>query len=218
MTELLFECLDSRPQPYAAAPTLLFRLRVVATGSDGPATVHALALRCQLRIEPRRRRYSDEEAELLGEVFGTRSRFGDTLLPMEFAQVSVVLPQFTGSTEVDLPVPCTYDLEVGLGKYFHALREGVVPLALMFSGTLFGRGETGLWIEQVPWHSSAEHRMPVTVWQELVDTFYPGSSWLRLRRDTVDALLRYKSAHAVPDWDGVMTALLAAEREPSHDH
>ena len=48
MTELGFEVLDVRPQEHAASPHLLFRLRV--TESSGEA-VHAIALRCQLRIE-----------------------------------------------------------------------------------------------------------------------------------------------------------------------
>ncbi|MGW5821046.1 DUF6084 family protein, partial [Streptomyces noursei] len=58
MTELSFDCTGVRADRYAAAPTLLFRLRI--TAADG-ARVHALALRCQLRIEPARRDYDDEE-------------------------------------------------------------------------------------------------------------------------------------------------------------
>ena len=51
---------------------------------------------------------------------------------------------FTGTTEVDLPMPCTYDFEVTGSKYLHALRDGFVPLLLLFSGTVFTRGQLGV--------------------------------------------------------------------------
>ncbi|WAL69313.1 DUF6084 family protein [Amycolatopsis cynarae] len=207
MAELSFDCLRVTPLRHAAAPTLVFRLRV----TDPTCTpVHAIALRCQLRIEPQRRGYAPEEAELLTGLFGERSRWGETLKPMQFATASVLVPGFTGSCEVDLPVPCTYDLEVAAGKYFHALRGGEVPLVLLFSGTVFGKGERGLWVEQVPWHHEARHRMPVPVWRELMEQYFPGSAWVRLHRDTVDALLRFKSRNAIPTWDAAMERLLAA--------
>ncbi|MET1087380.1 MAG: DUF6084 family protein, partial [Arthrobacter sp.] len=54
MTSLAFEVLDIQPEPYAAAPQLTAKLRV--TESTG-AAVHAIALRCQVRILPQRRGY-----------------------------------------------------------------------------------------------------------------------------------------------------------------
>lgn len=210
MLEFAFDCLDVRPQPYGASPTLLFRLRIAEINA---ASVHAIALRCQIRIEPQRRRYAPEEAESLTYLFGESSRWGETLKPLQFTQVSAIVPSFTGSTEVDIAVPCTYDLEVAAGKYFHALSEGVVPMILLFSGTVFGKGEKGFWVEQVPWNSEASYRMPVSVWQDLMDTYFPGSAWIRLHRDTVDALLRYKARHAVPTWDAAFDTLLAQAGE-----
>ena len=52
---------------------------------------------------------------------------------MQFATVSLMVPSFTGSCELDLPVPCTYDFEVAASKYLHALGDGEVPLLLLFS-------------------------------------------------------------------------------------
>lgn len=210
MTELAFECLDVQAEPYATSPTLRVRLQIAEVNAG---TVHAIALRCQIRIEPQRRRYTDGEAELLTALFGDRSRWGDTLKPMQFANVSVVVPSFTGSTEVDVPVPCTYDLEVAAGKYFHALAGDVVPLDILFSGTVFGKGDNGFWVEQIPWHQHATYRMPVEVWQGLMNTYFPDSAWIRISRDTVDALLRFKSAHAIPTWDAAFTTLLKAAAE-----
>jgi hypothetical protein len=205
MAELSFDCLDVYPQRYAAAPTLLFRVRVAEVSG---ASIHAIALRCQIRIEPERRRYDNHESELLSDLFGERSRWGETLKPLQFTSVSAMVPSFTGATEIELPVPCTYDLEVAAGKYFHALEEGVVPLLLLFSGTVFGKGEKGFWVDQVPWHKDAQFRMPVAVWRDLMDLYFPNDAWIRLRRDTVDALLRYKAEHAIPTWDAAMEKLL----------
>ena len=48
-----------------------------------------------------------------------------------------MVPRFTGSTEIDLPVPLSYDLEIGATRYFAGLDGGEVPLLLLFSGTVF---------------------------------------------------------------------------------
>ncbi|MFI5583698.1 DUF6084 family protein [Amycolatopsis sp. NPDC051758] len=206
MAELTFDCVDVRPLKYAASPTLAFKLRITElTGQP----VHAMVLRVQIRIEPQRRRYSDEESELLTHLFGERARWGETLKPFQFTTVSVTVPGFSGATEVDAEVPCTYDLEVAAGKYFHALAEGVVPMVLLFSGTVFGKGGPGFWVEQVPWHTQAECRMPVTVWDELMARYFPNVAWIKLPRETVDALLKYKAANAIPTWEAAIEQLLA---------
>ncbi|WP_084958684.1 DUF6084 family protein [Thermoactinospora rubra] len=210
MADLRFACLDARADRFAAAPTLLFPLRVTEAGGGA---VHAVALRCQIRIEPQRRRYSAAEAELLADLFGAPSRWGETLRPLQFANVSLMVPGFTGATQVDLPVPVTYDLEVAAGKYFAALDDGEIPLLMLFSGTVFARTGTGLSVEQVPWDREARHRLPVAVWRELMDRYFPGEGWLRLRTDTLRALHLYKSAHALATWDDAVAALLAQAKE-----
>lgn len=208
MAELTFDCIDVRPLKYAASPTLAFKLRISELTSQ---PIHAMALRVQIRIEPQRRRYSAEESELLNNLFGEPSRWGETLKPFQFTTVSVMVPGFAGATEVDVEVPCTYDLEVAAGKYFHALAEGVVPMVMLFSGTVFGKGGPGFWVEQVPWHTQAECRMPVTVWDELMERYFPQVAWIKLHKETVDALLKYKAKHAIPTWDKAMEQLLAGE-------
>lgn len=210
MAELSFDCLDVSPEHYGAGPTLLFRLRIDEAGGE---RIHSVALRCQIRVDPQRRGYTGHEEELLGQLFGGRDRWSSTLRPMQFAHVSTLVPGFTGSTEIDLPVACTYDMEVASGKYFHALDEGVVPMVLMFSGTVFGKGERGFWVQQVPWHLQATYEMPVEVWQRLMEEYFPHSNWIRLHHDTVDALLRYQSQHAIPTWDAAVESLLSKAAE-----
>ena len=146
MPELVFDCLGAQPDRYAVGPTLLFRLRIAETTG---AKVTAIALRCQLRIEPARRRYTPAEEGALEDLFGHPSRWGDTLKPLQLTYVTQMVPGFTGSVEVDLPVPCSYDLEVATGKYFAGLDDGNIPLLMLFSGTVFSKGDTGFSVQQL---------------------------------------------------------------------
>ena len=103
-----------------------------------------LALRCQIRIEPQRRRYSEREEEKLYELFGETPQWGNSLRPFLWTHVSTTIGGFDGAGEFDLPVDCTYDFEVAGAKYLHALGDGEIPLLLLFSGTVFTKGETRL--------------------------------------------------------------------------
>jgi hypothetical protein len=204
VTEFSFACTGVRADRYAAGPTLVFRLRVTAADN---ARVHALALRCQIRIEPARRGYEPAEADGLADLFGERSRWGSTLQPVQFAQVSVMVPSFTGEIETDLVVPCTYDMEIAATRYLTALTDGEVPLLMLFSGTAF-TGTGGFQVEPVPWDREAAFRMPVTAWREMVEQHFPGCGWIRLPRDTMDALLAFRSRRALPSWEATVRALL----------
>ena len=109
-----------------------------------------------------------------------------------------------------MQVPCTYDLEVASARYLYGLDDGTIPLLLLFSGTVFlasGDGD-GFSVELVPWSSEASYRLPVSVWQEVVDIHFPGSAWLRCGRETLDALAEFKAARALPTWDATLSALL----------
>ncbi|MFF5205690.1 DUF6084 family protein [Streptosporangium sp. NPDC000396] len=210
MADLDFTCVDVRADRFAASPTLQCRLRL--TEASG-GVVQAIALHCQIRIEPQRRRYTPEEAALLGDLFGDLSRWGATLKPLQFANVSIMVPGFTGTTEADLPVPVTYDLEVAAGKYFAALDDGEIPLLMLFSGTVFTKAPAGFSVDRVPWDREARYRLPVAVWRELMDHYFPGEGWVRLSRDTLRALNRFKSTRALATWDEAMRALLAQAEE-----
>ena len=115
---------------------------------------------------------------------------------------------FTGSTEFDLPVACTYDFEVAGAKYLHALSGGEIPLILLFSGTVFTTGERGFAAEPVSWNLEASYRLPVAVWRGVMDLYFPNSGWLRVSRDTLDPLQRFKASRAVPTWDQAFELLL----------
>jgi hypothetical protein len=200
---------------YAATPTLTVALQI--TESTG-VKVHAIALRCQVRIEPHRRRYSADEARRLSDLFGDPSRWAETVKPIQLAMVSTMVPGFTSLTEIELPVPVSYDLEVASGRYLHGLDDGTVPLLLLFSGTVFIANGDSFSVELIPWSSEASYRMPVTVWQDVVNDHFPGGGgWLRCGRETLDALSAYKSENAYPTWDATLAALLAAASRPADD-
>lgn len=210
MVDFQFDCLDIQAEPFSAAPSLLMRLRI--TEPSG-ARVDALALRCQVRIEPGGRQYSPDEADRLHDVFGERSRWAESLQPLQLANLSTTVPGFTGDTEVEIALPCSYDLEVAATKYFHGLENGEIPLLLLFSGSAFVSDGGRLQVHQVPWSKERGYRLPVAVWKGMIEEHFPGSGWVRLGRETLNALQRYRSRHALTSWDSTMDALLA-EAEP----
>jgi hypothetical protein len=210
--ELAFTVLHVAPEPYAVVPNLLARLRIEeATGEQ----VHALALTTQVRIEPQRRRYEDAEERALLDLFGNRSRYAQTLKAFPWLHTATVAQGFTGATETDLVLPCTYDFEVAGTTYLHALRDGEIPLLFLFSGTVFTRGTTGFSVSRIPWEAEARYRLPVAVWRGLMETHFPATEWLRMRRDTVDALGHFRHLRGLTSWDAAVTTLLAEARSPA---
>jgi hypothetical protein len=203
MTGLSIRALGARAERHAAVPTLLFDLEV---RSEEP--VESIALRCQIRIEPGRRKYSSAEEGPLLELFGEPPRWGETQKPFLWTHASTIVPGFTGVTRVELPVTCTYDFEVAASKYLHALEEGEIPALLLFNGALFSHRDGALSVTQIPWDVESALRIPVRVWREMMDAYFPGSGWLRLHKDTLDALLRCKARRALASWDELMLVLL----------
>lgn len=212
MPDLNFHVDGAEPQRFAAAPLMLFKLRI----TDSIATpIQTLTLRCQLRIEPARRRYSPAEQERLRDLFGTPERWGQTLRPFLWAHASVVVPAFTSGTTVDLPVPCSYDFTQAATQYFDALEAGEIPLCFLFSGTLFYEAaDGGLQAAQVPWEKEAYFHLSAATWQALMDHYYPNGAWLCLHKDVFDRLRQYKSRRGLATWEQALERLLSAAEEP----
>jgi len=205
MADLTFTVVDVFSKTYAAAPQMTARLRIEDASGE---PVHAIALRAQVRIEPQRRRYSEDEESGLLDMFGTRERWFDTLKPFMWMQCSSMVQGFTGVTEVDVAMPCTYDFEVTWSKYLHALRESAIPVVFLFSGTVFTRGTNGFGVEQVPWDRESRYQIPVQVWRDMIDHYFPNTGWLRLQRDTIEALSHYKSVRGLTTWEDAVVSLL----------
>jgi hypothetical protein len=205
-----FTVLDVAPEPYTVTPVLTARVGV-AVNQDDP--VHAMALRCQVRIEPLRRSYSDAEAPGLIDLFGPRERWAHTQRTFLWQHCAAMVPGFAGTTTVALPLECTYDFEVAAAKYLHALRDGTIPLQFLFSGTVFVKSDRGFSVQQVPWDCECRYDMPVAAWRELMAQHYPNAGWVRLGHETIAALAAYKSAQGLLDLDHAITSLLDRDRE-----
>jgi hypothetical protein len=173
-------------------------------------------LQTQVRIEPLRRRYAPGDQEGLRDLLGEPERWSQTMHTLLWTHTNIGVPAFTGSTEVDLPVHCTYDFNVAVAKYFYALEGGDVSLLLLFSGTIFYETDAGaLQIAQIPWEKEAGFRLPVAAWKKLMDLYYPNSAWLNLQQDVFDRLYRYKMRRSLPTWEQALESLLdQAETDP----
>jgi hypothetical protein len=208
--ELSFQVEGAEAVPFAASPLLAFKLRIA--NADAGEQIQSVALRCQIQIETTKRHYTAEEKERLRDLFGEPERWGHTLRAMLWTHATAIVTQFNGSTLVDLHVPCTFDFNVAATKYFAGLESGEVPLNLMFSGTVFYEdGERGLQAVQISWDREAQFRLPVKVWEEMMEHYYPNSAWLRLRRDVFDRLYRYKMRHGIPTWEQVIERLVISD-------
>ncbi|HMI58894.1 MAG TPA: DUF6084 family protein [Gemmatimonadaceae bacterium] len=210
MSDLHFSIVGARAEPYAAVPTLLLRLRIEERTAQ---PIHFVALRCQVMIEAKRRRYSAEEEVRLVDLFGEPHRWGDTLRTMLWTHVPLIVGGFEGASEVDVPLLCTYDLEVASSRYFRSLEDGEIPLVLQFSGTVYSKGEAGFNVEQLSWTHEASYRLPVSVWRDVVDMYFPNTGWIRLRSDNLDALQEIKGRRGLTSWDEVISSLVASEAE-----
>ena len=209
MPDLSFLIEDVEAPRFAAAPLLLFKLRV--TNADPDELVHAVILHCQIQIEAVRRRYAPAEQERLCDLFGEPERWSKTLRTMHWTHASLSVPSFSGGAVVDLPVPCTYDFDVAAAKYFHGVEDGDVPLAFLFSGNIFyAAGDGALQVVQIPWEKEANFRLPIRVWKQMMDSYYPNSAWLRLQRDVFDRLYEYKLRRGLPTWEQALESLLPA--------
>jgi hypothetical protein len=126
----------------------------------------------------------------------------------------VVVPRFTGSTLADVSVPCTFDFNVAATKYFHGVTDGDLPLCFQFSGTVFYQGgDETLQVAPISWDNEAKYQLPVKVWKDLMDAYYPNSAWLALQRDTFEKLYQYKVREGIPTWEEALERALSALSE-----
>jgi len=212
MPDLSFQVESARVVPFGLAPQLAFGLRV---SNAAPAeTIHTVVLRCQIQIDVTRRRYAPDEEQRLRDLFGDPARWSQTLRTMLWAHANTVISAFAGESTVDLLVPCTFDFNVAATKYFYGLSTGEVPLSLLFSGSVFYEDATGaLQVAPISWTKEATYRLPVQLWRDLMDAYYPNEAWLHLRRDVFDRLYHYKVSRGIPTWEQAIEGILPVGEE-----
>lgn len=211
MPELQFKIMNVVAMASAATPTLVLGLRIANMRSG--EQIHSIALNVQLHIEPARRRYNDEERHGLTDLFGEPERWSSTVRPLYWTTLQAAVPSFEDETAFDLLVPCSYDFNVAATKYFHAIEDGEVPVALMFSGTVFYVAGGPLQAVPIPWSQEASCRVPVAIWKKMMALHYPNAAWLAIRRDVFDRIMRYKVRHGLPTWEQTLEHVLAAAGE-----
>jgi len=212
MPELSFQVCGAEAVRGAVEPAIALRIEI----SNSPASqaIQTVLLNCQIRIETARRPYSDEEQRGLRDLFGEPERWGQTLRPMHWTNLTTTVPGFEGRIGMKLSVPCTFDFNVAATKFFHALGEETVPLTLLFSGTIFYRApEDRLQAAPIPWNSEARFSFPAHLWKECIDLHYPNTAWLGLRRDNFDRLHDFKVRHGLATFDEAVERMLGKALE-----
>lgn len=208
MPDLTITVASAEAAKYAAVPSIALELNL--KNGDPLEVLHTVVLRAQIQIEVARRKYSGQDQEKLRDLFGEPERWGQTLRNLLWTNTSVVVPQFTGSTVVTMQLPCTFDFNIAATKYFNGLAEGDIPLCLMFSGTVFYADPEGsLRVSPISWDKETRFRLPLKVWQDMMDLYYPNLAWLSLRRDVFERLHEYKVRHGIPSWEQAIEQILA---------
>ncbi|HEY4428461.1 MAG TPA: DUF6084 family protein [Solirubrobacteraceae bacterium] len=204
--ELSFAVADAIAERYSAVPTINFMLRVERAGGG---SVRSILLDTQIQIAARGRSYGEGEQAGLLEIFGTPDRWATTLRTLLWTRTTLVVPPFSGATEVVVPVACSYDLELTATGYLSALEDGEVPLEFLFSGSVFYSAANGmLQTARISWDRESAYRLPVRVWREAMDRHFPQAAWLRLARPTFDRLRAYKAEHGLRTLDDAVERLM----------
>ena len=142
--------------------------------------VHAVALRCQVRVEPLRRRYSDHEAARVVDLFGDRPRWGQTMQPLQLAFLAQVLPGFTGAARSTSRCRAATTSRSPPTSTSPGSRRATCRCCCCSAAGLHRRRRASISVEPVPWHKEAPVRLPVAVWREAMDAHFPEQAWLRL--------------------------------------
>jgi hypothetical protein len=213
MPDLEFAVEGAEAIPYAAAPTIGFKVRI--RNADPFEPIRNVALQVQLQIESAQRSYNAGEKERLNDLFGDPSRWGQTLKTLLWTRTQLFVAPFTGETVAEVLVHCTFDFNVAVTKYFAGLEAGFVPVALLFSGTVFYEGDGRLQIGQISWSREATYRLPLSVWRTMMDLYYPNTAWMCLERPVFDRLIEYKTRRGIGTLDRALDDVLDAAEEMS---
>jgi hypothetical protein len=151
---------------------------------------------------------------LLADLFGPRDRWNDSMRDFLWTHVNANVPAFESQGWVDLPVPCSYDFNIAATKFFHGITGGAVPLTFLFSGSVFYRGTEGdLQIAPIRWATDAQFRLPVALWREMMERYYPEGIWLPVDRATLDRLQTFREKRGLPDCSEAIAALVQEAAE-----
>jgi hypothetical protein len=189
----------------AAVPTVALQLGVERR-SGSP--VRSATVGVRVDIAPARRAYDGATEGRLADLFGTPDRWGTTLRAIGWSRATVLVGPFADRTTAELALPCSYDFDVAAAKYLDAVRDGEIPLDLMFSGSVLYDAGGRVHAAPIPWDREATYRLPVRIWRAAMEAAFGDSAWLRLPRDTFDRLSAYRARGAYTSWEAAIDSLL----------
>lgn len=67
-------------------------------------------------------------------------------------------------------------------------------------------------VSLISWEKEARFGMPVKLWREMMDSYYPNTAWLCLRRDIFERVYEYKVRHGIATWEQALENMLQAEQ------
>lgn len=219
MPDLNFEIIDAEVRPYCALPTIVFTLEISNNIPD--EEVYAAALKCQIMIEPVKRKYDSDTKKKLYELFGEPVRWNETLRSLLWMIVNIPVPRFTDKTNVEVAIPCSEDQGLAAAKYFYAVKDEKIPLAFLFSGTLFFKGAAGqLQMSLVSWEKEAAYQMKAALWHQMMETYFPDCRWLRVNKEIYNKLVKYKATTAHATLETCLESILEAnlKEEPEKEN
>jgi hypothetical protein len=199
--------------PFSATPQLALKLEISCAARR---RIHSILLESQIRIQPTERVYSELEASKLQELFGERQRWDSTLRSMLWTRANVMVPAFEERVVVQVPLPCSYDFTLAATRYFEGIEQGHVPLLVLHSGSVFVEDEDGaLQVERIPWSRETSFLLPIAIYREAVNHYFPNQVPLTIHRDVFERLARYKSRAGCASLEAALEGLLRGqERAP----
>lgn len=190
----------------ATSPQIELGVRITVRPAD--RAVHAVILNTQVQIECAARRYTPVEQERLCELFGDAAIWQSSLRSVLWARVTTHVAAFEGQTELQIALPCGYELEVVATKYFFGLEDGGVPLRLSFSGSVFHGEPERLQVSPIAWSHELALELPVRLWHEVMERHFPDRMLLALPRDVFERLYRFRRQHGLATWERTVSHLL----------
>jgi len=177
MPELKFLVDGAAALDHAFVPALALKLRAI---NSTPEPVHAILVRCQVRIDAPRRSYSAAEARGLAALFAEPARWATTLRPFLWQHASAQFGAFTGTAVAEILLPCSLDFSLAATQYCDALGQGDLPLQLLFAGTVFYAADFGVAAQPIAHDLEARYSLPLSLWHDAMDRHYPDRARLRV--------------------------------------
>jgi hypothetical protein len=211
-----------------AAPRLQFAVRDVdaATDSATPAlrmtlgitvdpevAILGLALNVDVRIAAERRRYGDAERARLRELFGRGGDWDRSIGPISWTRGTINVPAFERTVDANVLLPCGFEFDLVAVKYATALEDGVIPVDVLVTGTMFYRGGDRMLAGKLPWDTEISYRVDLAAWRRAVAAVFADTAWLRVDNALLVRLQGFRARHGLTTWDQTIEALLAGREE-----